>query len=342
MIDLWTRLLAASLFAATVSLAATAGNATDPTGLHVVRRIPGSDGIWDYASFDPVRRRVYVAHQNVVIAIDADTAKANAAFARGDDIHSVVPVPGTDLIVTTNSGDNTAKIISAVDGNILSSLPTSEGPDGAQYDPKSGLVIVICSDAGVLTLIDAKAMKEVGTILVGDHLEFGAPDGKGRFFVNLEDKNQVAVVDLDAGKVVAKYPLPGCRRPTGLAYVTGDRLIADCGNGVVNILDALSGKTIASHKVGGIPDAVIYDDRRALAFLPSAITGTLSVIALSGKFDNTIVDTVRTKNGAATGTLDPQTGRVYLPSAEYILPAPAGRRPPIKPGTFEVLELDRY
>ena len=333
--------LAAALLVSTLSVPAGAADPAHPTGLHVVKRIAGPDGGWDYASFDPVRRRVYVAHQTVVIAIDADTGKANPAFAQGDRLHAVVPVPGTDLIVTTNSGDNTAKVISAVDGKLLASIPTAKDADGAQYDPKTGLVVVICGDAGTLTLIDPKAMKAVGTIVVGDHLEFGAADGKGRFFVNVEDKNQVAVVDLAARSVVARYDLPGCTRPTGLAYVVGDRVISACGNGGVDILDAASGHTIATFKVGGFPDAVIYDNRRQLAFVPSGLAGTLSVIALSGKDDNTIIDTVPTQIGARTGTVDVKTGRVYLPTAEYVLPVPAGQRPTPKPGTFVVLELDR-
>ena len=332
---------AAALLSAVVSIPAIAAEPATSTGLHVVGRIAGPDGGWDYTSFDPVRRRVYVAHQNVVVAIDADTGKLNAAFAQGDHLHAVTPVPGTDLIVTTNSGDNTARIISAVDGRLLATIPTAKDTDGAQYDPKSGLVVVICGDGGALTLIDPKAMKAVGTIIVGDHLEFGAPDGKGRFFVNVEDKNEVAVVDLAAQKVVARYALPGCERPTGLAYVAGDRVIADCGNGGVNILDASSGRPIANFTVGGFPDAVIYDDLRQLAFVPSARAGTLSVIALSGKGDNTIVDTVPTQIGARTGTVDPKSGRIYLPTAEYVLPAPAGQRPATKLGTFVVLELDR-
>jgi DNA-binding beta-propeller fold protein YncE len=333
--------LATLIFTAAVGAPTLAAVPAHPTGLHVVARIPGPDGGWDYASFDAARRRVYVTHQNVVIAIDADTGKANLAFAEGNHLHAVVAVPGTDLLLTTNSGDKTAKIISATDGRLLASIPTADDPDGAQYDPKTGLVVVICGDAGTLTLIDPKAMKAVGTIVVGDHLEFGAPDGRGRFFVNVADKDQVAVVDLASRRVTARYDLPGCVRPTGLAYVDGDRVISDCGNGGVDILDASSGHAIASFKVGGFPDAVIYDDRRKLAFVPSALAGTLSVIALSGPSNNTIIDTVPSQIGARTGTVDPKTGRVFLPTAQYVLPVPAGQRPTTKPGTFVVLELDR-
>lgn len=334
----------AILAALTAAVSFAAARAADPThasGLHVVGRIAGPDGAWDYASFDPVRRRVYVAHQNLVLAIDARTGGMTPAFAAGDRLHAVTPVPGTDLVVTTNSGDNTAKVIRASDGHLLASIPTARGPDGAAYDPSSGLVVVICGAAGVLTLIDPKTLQAVGTIDVGDHLEFGAPDGGGRFFVNVEDRNQVAVVDLAARKVIARHDLPGCKGPTGLAYVVGERLIADCGDGGVDILDAGSGEVIAHFTVGGFPDAVIYDARRKLAYVPSARAGTLSVIALSGKGDDTIIDTVPTQVGARTGTVDPRTGRIYLPTAEYVLPVPAGQRPATKPGTFVVLEVDR-
>jgi outer membrane protein assembly factor BamB len=265
----------AVLLIAALSVPVHASDAVHPTALHVIGRIAGPDGNWDYASFDPARRRVYIAHENVVITIDADTGKANTAFAQGAGLHSVVPVPRTDLIVTTNSGDNTAKVLSAVDGKLLASIVTADDPDGAQYDPQSGLVIVASGDSGVLTLIDPKAMKAVGTIVVGGHLEFGASDGKGRFFINVLDKNRIAIVDLTNRKVVGSYNLPGCKQPTGLAYVAGDRLIAVCVNGGVDVLDANSGHNIASYNVPGFADAVIYDEQRRLAFVPSMFTGTL-------------------------------------------------------------------
>ncbi len=331
----------AALFASALPFAGHAADRAHPSGLHVVARIPGPDGGWDYASFDPARRRVYVAHGSVVLAIDADTGKLNPAFAEGDHLHAVTPVPGTDVIVTTNSGDNTARIISAADGRTLATIPTAKDADGAAYDPKSGLVVVICGDGGALTLIDPKAMKAVGTIEVGDKLEFGAADGAGLFYVNVEDKNQVAVIDLASRKVLRRYDLPGCKGPTGLAYVEGARLISVCGNGGVDILDAGSGKALATFTVGGFPDAVIYDAKRHLAFVPSARAGALSAIALSGSGDNTIIDTVPTQIGARTGAVDAKTGRIYLPTAEYVLPVPAGQRPTTKPGTFVVLVLDR-
>ena len=309
------------------------------SSLKVVDRIAGPDGGWDYASFDPARRRVYVAHGSSVMMIDADSGKVTPAFATGNRLHAVVPVPSSNRILTTNGGDNTARLIDARTGALIASIPTPADPDSAIYDPHTGDVAVIGGDSGTITLIDPKTAKAVATIAEGGKLEYAVPDGKGRLFINDEEKNEIVVVDLDARKVLAHWPMAGCLRPTGLAYVQGHRLISSCQS-VAKILDADNGREIASLPIGVGPDAVIYDAARSMAYVPSGRAGTLAVIALSGPRNNTVVDTVPTAVGARTGTVDPKTGKIYLPSAAY-LAATAGQRPSIKPGSFKVLVLGK-
>ena len=309
------------------------------TGLKVVDRIAGPDGGWDYASFDAAHRRVYIAHGAQVTAIDADTGVVTPLFAAGDRLHAVVPVPNSNLIVTTNSGDSSARVIDATSGKLIASIHTPDDPDSAIYDPHTGTVVVIGGDSGAITLIDAKAGKIKGQFTPGGKLEFAVPDGFGRLYVNDEEKAEIVVVDLDALKVVAHYPMAGCMRPTGLAYVEGHRLVSACQS-VATILDANDGRVIASLPIGVGPDAVIYDAARSMSYIPSGRAGTLSVIALSGPANNTVIDTIPTAVGARTGTVDPKTGRVYLPSAEYG-PVVTGQRPAMKPGTFRVLVVGK-
>lgn len=311
------------------------------SGLKVTQRIAGPDGGWDYASFDPRLRRVYVAHGDKVMMIEVDTGKVRADFAKGDHLHAVVPIPGTDRLVTTNSGDASAKVIDARTGALVASIPAAKDTDSAIFDPATGLVIVVGGDSGELTLVDPRAFKAAGSIKIGGALEFLASDGKGKVFINGADTNQIVVVDLKARKVLAHWPLTGCRRPTGLALVAGGRLVSACGNGVAKILSAADGHDIATLTIGEGPDGVLYDTRRQLALIPSGRSGTLAVIALAGPHANTVIDTVPTQIGARTGAVDPKTGRVWLPTAQYNLPVPAGQRPTTKPGTFEVLVLDR-
>ena len=309
------------------------------SGLKVVDRIAGPDGGWDYTSFDPVRRRVYVAHGTSVLAIEVDSGKVIAQFAAGNHLHAVVPVPGLDRVVTTNSGDQSVKILSAADGKLIASIPVAADPDSAVYDPHTRTVVVIGGDSGTVTLIDPNTAAKVAEVKVGGELEFGAVDGKGRLWINAADTHEIVVMDLDSRKVVGRYPMSDCLRPTGLAYVPGARLVSSCQRSV-KILEAATGKDIATLPVGIGPDAVIYDEGRGLAYIPSGRAGTLAVIALRGAGDNTVVDTVPTKIGARTGAMDPKTGRIYLPAADYE-PLVAGQRPAVKPGSFQVLVLGR-
>jgi DNA-binding beta-propeller fold protein YncE len=325
-------LLAASLPA----LAASSG----PAPLRIVQRISGPDGHWDYASFDAARRRVYVAHGDTVLSLDVDSGKLDAAFAKGSHLHAVVPVPGADRIVTTNSGDNTAKVIDAKTGAVLASIPAAADTDSAAYDPATGLVVVIGGDSGEITLVDPRAMRAVGSIKVGEPLEFGAPDGKGRFFVNGVAKGEIVVIDLKTKSVAARWPMTGCKAPTGLAYVAGERLVSAC-NGLAKIVSTRDGAEIASLPIGPRPDAVIYDPKRAVAYIPSGGDGALAEIALEGPNANTIVATAKTQVGTRTGAVDPKTGRVFLPTAQFAPPAQPGQRPQAVPGTFQMLVLDR-
>ena len=324
-----------------MALPAHAATPAPNDALRVVAHIPGPDGGWDYASFDSARRRVYVAHGDRVLSLDVKTGKLNPDFASGDHLHAIVPVPGADVLVTTNSGDDSVRILRATDGELIKSLHVASDADGAAYDPATRQVVVVNGDPGVLTLIDPLRRRVTATVQLHGKLEFVAVDGKGNAYVNVESTGEVAVVDLRRRVQSALYPMPGCQRPTGIAFVSHDRIVSACGGGGVRILDAADGHVIASFKTGAFPDAVIYDPKRQLAMAPSAMDGKLNLIALSGPHDNEIVGRVDTQIGARTGAVDPLTGRVYLPTAQYNLPVPPGQRPTIKPGTFQILVLDR-
>jgi len=324
-----------------LGLCAASAQAGGDSGLKVIARIAGPDGGWDYASFDSARGRVYIAHGAQVMVIEAGSGAVIPRFADGDHLHAVVPVPGADRLVTTNSGDATARIISAADGRLIASLPTAADPDGAGYDPSTGFVLVMDGEGQEVTLVDPVGERVAGSIPMNGKLEFPAVDAKGRLFVNVEDKNEIAVVDIGARKVTRHYPLTGCQAPTGLAYVAGERLIAACSDGAVKILSARDGAEIASLATGRGPDAVIYDAGRALAYVPSGAQGELAVIALTGPANNTLIATVPTQKGARTGAVDSTSGRLYLPAADFLPPASPGARAKPKPGTFIVLVLGR-
>jgi DNA-binding beta-propeller fold protein YncE len=325
--------LAAAAFAASAPLAI----AQPAPSYTVVDRIKGPDAGFDYASFDPAHRRVYVSRSGGVLALDVDTGVVTGHLTDAQKTHESLPLDNGDKLLITDSGTNTAHLVEALTGKPLAEIPTGQKPDGAFFDPATDLAFVIDGKSGDVTLVDPSTQKAVGSIAIGGGLEFGVADGQGRAFVNIEDQNQIAVLDTKARTLVGRYPLAGCEGPTGLAYVAdAGVLIAACANKAAKIIRAADGKDLGTLTIGAGPDAVIYDASRRLAFIPCGRDGVLEVIAVQGPDDVRIVQTVATEVGAKTGALDTKTGRLYLPTARYTIPADGGR-PVSAPGSFEIL-----
>jgi DNA-binding beta-propeller fold protein YncE len=306
-----------------------------PANLAVISTIAGPDGGWDLAAVDPVSRQLYIARSNGVTAIDLDSGKVTPKLVDGKRLHAVLPLPA-GRVLTTNGGDNTATLFDTETGNSIASIPTGIDPDDAVYDAASGLVLVMDGDGGDMTLIDPKTASSPGRITVGGKLESAVVDGHGRAFVNVEDKGEIAVIDIAARTVTARYPLNGCERPTGLAMnpATG-LLIAACGNKKALAVQSKDGAVMASLTIGERPDGAIYDAGRNLFFVPCG-EGNIAVI---GETTGTpaIVGTIATANGARTAALDSKTGRIYLPTADFSPPAEGQKRHKVIPGTFRVL-----
>jgi len=325
---------------ASLALVGAADAATPP--LKITQRIAGPDGPWDYANFDPAHHRLYVAHGAMITAIDVDTGKVTPSLLPAQKAHIALPLPGGDEILVTNGSSNTAVLANAMTGAVRATIPTGVSPDAALIEPTTGLALVMNGHGGDITLIDLKAGQAVGAIPVGGTLEFGAADGQGRVFVNIEDTGEIAVIDMAARKVTAHWKLDGCEEPSGLAYAASSKvLISACANGVAKAVSAADGKIVSTLKIGPKPDAAFFDPARNLAYIPSGGDGTLSVIAVRSATDVAVVGKITTQPGSKTGTIDPTTGKVYLPSAKYDAPAKPGGKPVQQPGTFAVLVLDR-
>jgi DNA-binding beta-propeller fold protein YncE len=315
-------------------LMAGAASAAAP-GYHVVDRIAGPDGGWDYLRVDAAHNQVLIPRGVAVMAIDLASRKVTSGLAPGGRQHIALPVNGGAEMLVTNGATDTAVFADPLTGATIATVAVGKGPDAATLDPKSGLVLVMGHAGGDVTLIDPKTHKAVATVTVGGALEEGAADGAGRAFVNVEDKNEIAVIDVARRAVVAHWPLAGCDGPTGLAYNPQDRLLIAACDGTTAIVSARSGKVVQTLPTGKGADGVAYDARRRLAFVPAGRAGTLSVIGFA-KGKAAIAETVPTQLGARTLAEDERTGRVYLPTAQYEA-APGGGRPRVVPGTFQVL-----
>jgi DNA-binding beta-propeller fold protein YncE len=302
----------------------------------IVDRIKVQDGAFDYATFDAANGRVLMARPDLTTVIDVKSGKVSElkSAVKG---HIAMPIPGSPLLAVTQRGGS----ILLVDGKadkVVATFKVGKNPDGATYDPSSKLVFAMDHDGGNAIMIDPAAKKLVGTIPIGGDLEFTVPDGTGKVYVNIEDKNQIAVIDTASKKVTARYALKNCDGPTGLAYVASAKLLISACDGTAKVVRADTGAEVASLPTAKGADAVIYDEARKLAFIPCR-AGTLEILSLADPAHISIVQHLPTQVGTRTGTLDPATGRIYSMAAKFNPPAVAGGRPQALQASYEVLVI---
>jgi len=312
--------------------------AAEPPALALTRQWAGPDGGWDFSSFDPVRGRLYVARTDGVTALDAASGQVTDHLLTASRTHAAVPINGGEEILVTVTSSGSAIIANATTGALRASLPTGKKPDAAMVEPATGLAMVFDNAGGGVTLIDPRTARAVGAIATPGALESPAADGSGRVFVNVEDLAEVVVLDAPARRVVAHYPLPGCESPSGLAYAPGPKLLVSaCANHKALVLAADTGALVATLEIGGRPDWAGYDARTGQVLIPTGEDGLVNLIAVFAKGAE-VTARVAGHVGSRSGAIDPASGRLFLPSAEFT-PNPGGRPTPI-PGSFKILALD--
>lgn len=301
----------------------------------------GGAGGWDYLTVDSAAHRLYVPRSTHTMVIDADSGKVIADIPGQKIAHGVAIVPEAGRGFISDGGGSGAVVIFDLKTNVvLGKITAQPDADGIIYDRGSGLVLVVSGDGGVLmTLkpdVDPIHGKIDRPIDLGGKPEFLASDNAGKVYINLEDKDQLAVVDIHARKVLAHWPVAPGGEPVGLALdAQKGRLFIGCRKPqMMIVMSTNDGKVLASLPIGAGVDATKLDNGEAFA---SCRDGSLVVAAEkpSGKFE--IVQTVKTPLGARTMGVDSSTHTIYLPTAEFE-PAKAGeRRPQTKPGTFMIV-----
>jgi DNA-binding beta-propeller fold protein YncE len=202
-------------------------------------------------------------------------------------------------------------------------------------------VFTLNGDAHSSTVIDARQGKLITNIPLGGKPEYGVPDGTGKVYANLTDIAEVVEIDARAAKVVRRWSTAPCKAPVSMAIDTAHhRLFSGCRSGVMAVSDYDAGKVITTLPIGSGVDGAGYDPGSGDAFA-SAADGTLTVIHEDSPNSYRVVQTIKTPEGSRNMGLDPTTHRVFVVSAKFG-PAPAGRgRPPVLPGTFALMVIER-
>ena len=310
----------------------------------IVDKFPMPNGGWDYATSDSAKGLIYWVRSDHTDVIDSKTKKLTSLKSPGNG-HMAVVVEGTSLIVVPmREPVKTNRIVDTATDTVVADLAGGDAPDGAVYDPFSKHVFSVNHNGSDVTEIDPVAKKVVATIPVGGgKLEFPASDGAGHVFVNVQQKGEIAVIDVKTAKVTTNYKMAGCEDASGLAYATKSKLlISSCGNGTARVLMADTGKEVASIPIGQGPDAVIYDPVNQVAFVPCGESGKLAIISVADPAKVTKLQEIATPSMGRTGAVDPQ-GRLYMMAAEpdTTKPRGGGNRLPPKDGTFEMVIISQ-
>jgi DNA-binding beta-propeller fold protein YncE len=335
-----------SLSCAFIIAAACASHAakaqTGASGYVVTQTIPlpGDEG-WDYVFVDSAARRAYISHGARVLVMDLDSSKIVGTIENTAGVHGIAIAPDLGHGFVSDGRANTITIFDTRTLKTIGTANAGTNPDAIIFDPASKRVFAMNGRSGDVTALDAATGNVVGTMPIGGKLEFAAADGKGNVFVNVEDKSEIVEFDANGLKVLHHYPLAPCEEPSGLAMdVANRRLFVGCRNKMMAVVDADSGKIIATPAIGEGVDATAFDPSAGYAF-SSNDEGTLTVVKENSPSDFAVIDTVQTKKSARTMGLDLKTHTVYLPAAEFEPAAPGERRGKMKPGSFILVVVEK-
>jgi DNA-binding beta-propeller fold protein YncE len=317
-------------------------------GYHLVKTLRvGGDGGWDYLTVDVAARRLYVTHSTRVVVLDADSGERIGEIPNTPGVHGVALAPELDRGFTSNGRSSTVTVFDLKSLKTLSEIKaTGENPDAILYDPVSRRVFTFNGRSANATAIDAAAGTVAGTIPLDGKPEFAVSDGRGRVFVNIEDKSVIDVIDPRKLSVEKRWPLAPCEEPSGMAIDREHRrLFVGCRNRMMAVVDAENGRVVTSVTIGEGVDANAFDPVSGLAFA-SCGDGTLTVAHEDSPDKLTVVQKVETRRGARTMAFDDKSRNVYLATAQFgPAPAPTAEqprpRPSILPDTFVVLVVGR-
>jgi DNA-binding beta-propeller fold protein YncE len=319
------------------------------SGYHQLRKIsiPG-DGFWDYLLADGASGRVFVSHGTEVDVVDSKKGEVTGKIDGLKLVHGIALAPEFNRGFISDGAANQVVVFDLTTLAKIGSVAAGMNPDGIIYDPGSKRVFAFNGRSMSATVVDAEKGTLAGTVTLEGKPEFPVADGNGHVYVNIEDKSEVMDIDSKALAVVHKWPLAPCEEPSGMAMDTKTRrLFSGCGNKLMAVMDADTGKVVTTVPIGDGVDSTWFDPGTKYVLNSCGQDGVLTVIHEDSPDKFTVVENVKTEKAARTMALDPKTHNLYLAAAEVeMLPPAAGDakgrpRRKVTPGTFGLLEFGR-
>jgi YVTN family beta-propeller protein len=304
----------------------------------------GGTGGWDYLTTDPAAHILYVTHGPRVEVIDTTTGKPIGAITGMKGTHGVALDVSGKFGYISDGGSNAVVVFDRHSFATVATIPAGNNPDGIAYEPVTATVWAFNGRDKSVSVIDTTSNTIVATIPLPGKPEAPTVDGKGNVYDNIENTNEIVKIDAKSKALFATWKLSDCDSPSGAAIDTvHERLFAVCDGKKMAVVDAKTGRQIATAGIGTGPDFAAFSPSKQLAFSSNG-EGTLSVVDTAHGFKT--IETLPTQKGARTMAYDTATDRVYLVTAQYgPTPAPTAAmprpRPPVIPDSFTVLVVGR-
>ncbi len=333
-----------SASAALLMTAFSLANSQQPTWqisktLHI-----GGDGAWDYVTVDPQTNRLFVTRSTHTQIIDTTSGKVVGDIPGQSRSHGTAIVPAANRgFITEGGGEGSIDVFDLSTYKLLGKIHTMPDSDGIIYDPFQNLILAVSGDEGKLMTFKPDidiATGKFTTIDLGGAPEFLAADHGGKAYINLEDKNLVAVVDLKINKVVDRWPVAPGGKPVGMSIDERNHLLfIGCRDPQkLIVMNTETGKVVAALPIGPVVDATKFAAGQVFA----SCGGSGELFVASEKSGTWQIDhVVKTAPGARTMDLDPRNHIIYLPTAETEPAAPGEPRPRMKPDSFMIVEVSQ-
>jgi len=306
-------LLVATALLAAVGLPATTRADQAPLILETTIALHKVQGRIDHMAFDAGRKRLIVAElgNDTVDIIDVAAGAPTHRIAGLREPQGVGYAPRADVILIANAGDGSVRLFRAADFAPVGSIALGDDADNIRVDPRNGLVVVGYGNGG-LALIDPETRARVGDVRLPGHPEgFQIDPTTGRTYVNIPDARQIAVVDLDARRVVAHWPMT-LRANFPMALDTRQSLLVSVLRGPPTLLlvDSASGAHRQTVPTCGDADDVFVDPQRPRIYI-SCGAGDLAVLERSDAVWRD-AGLIRTPSGARTSLFVPELDRLFV------------------------------
>ncbi|MBV9961565.1 MAG: YncE family protein [Parafilimonas sp.] len=321
-----------------IALLFMSANLFAQTPLHVADSFHiKSDGWWDYIFVDSASNKLFVSHGTQVNVIDKNNGDSVGIIPGTLGVHGIALVHNLNKGFTSNGRLNNVFVFDLNTLHVTDSIATGKNPDAIFYDEYSKKIITCNGGSKDISVIDPSTNKVVATIDVKGKPETAVSDNAGNIYINNEDKSEIEVIDINSMKLIHTWSVAPGESPSGLSIDKKNKLLfAGCDNKLLIVIDATNGKLITKLPIGDGCDGTAFDPSLNTIYSSNG-EGTLTIIKEESKNKFTVINNLATKRGARTLTVDMHTHNVYTPTADFGASTDTSKRPPLMPGTFQVI-----